>query len=593
MHRRPRLALLAALAAGCVLGASLAAADVKVGAKVDKLSFTDIHYLPRSLDDFPRAKAFAFVFTNTSCPVVQRYLPVLRQLDKDYRDKGVQFLAVDADGDDAVTAVAAQAVEHDVEFPFVKDFDGPCARALGIRRTATVVVLDGQHRLRYRGRIDDQYRFGGTRAAAEHHELRDALDAVLAGQEVAVAETPVDGCLIAFPEPPAANPAVTFAKDVAPILRKNCQECHRPGTAAPFALVTAREVASRADMVAEVVTQGRMPPWFGTGDHGAIVNRRGLTADERSTILTWVRSGMPKGDDTKLPPPPAEDTSQWQIGTPDLVLTAPFSHSLPAEGDIPYKYAVIPYAFPEDTWVQGVQILPDNPRVLHHCNLVYILPSEGYKQQNLITGTVPGADPLRLDHGIAFRIPQGAVLGMQIHYISTGKPEKCRVSVGLKYAGGHVERRLRHFLLEDSKFAIPPGASAYPVRVSRVLDRDVTGVGLFVHMHLRGRDMTFTAHSPNGTPETLLVVPNYNFSWQVPYRWEPGKKHFPKGTRLECVAHYDNSAFNPYNPDPAATVRFGQQTHDEMMNGFFFYTDDTEKLNLNVDPKTGRAPPVP
>jgi thiol-disulfide isomerase/thioredoxin len=590
MHLRPTLA---ALAAGLVLPATLAAADVKVGDPIEKLIFTDIHYLPRGLDDFPDAKAVVLVFTNTSCPVVQRYLPVLRQLEKDYRDKGVQFLAVDADADDSVTAVAAQAVEHDVEFPFVKDFDGACARALGVRRTATAAVLDAGHRLRYRGRIDDQYRFGGTRAAAEHHDLRDALDAVLAGRDVPAAETPVDGCLITFAEPPARDPSVTFAEHVAPILRKHCQACHRPGTAAPFPLLAYKQVASRADMVAEVVTQGRMPPSFGTGDHGDLVNRRGLTADERNTILTWVRSGKPKGDESKLPPPPAEDAGKWQIGTPDLVLAAPLAHSLPAEGDIPYKYAIIPYVFPEDTWVQAVQILPDNPRVLHHCNLVFILAGEGYKEQNLITGTVPGAEPLHLDHDIAFRIPKGAVLGMQIHYVSTGKPEKCRVSVGLKYASGHLERRLRHVLLADSKFAIPPGAPAYPVRVNRVLDQDVTGVGLFVHMHLRGRDMTFVAHYPDGTAETLLVVPNYSFSWQVPYRWEAGKKHFPKGTRLECVAHYDNTAFNPYNPDPKATVRFGQQTHDEMMNGFFFYTDDTEKLNLDVDPKTGHARPAP
>jgi peroxiredoxin len=593
MPRRRTLALLVvALTAGAAVAAPPASADVKVGDKVDGLSFTDIHYLPRSLDDFPRAKAFVLSFTSTGCPVVQRYLPVLRQLDTDFADRGAQFVAVDADADDSVTAVAAQAVEYDLAFPVVKDFDGSCARALGVRRTAMVAVLDGRRRLRYRGRVDDQYRLGGTRPAAEHHELRDALEAVLAGRDVPVPETPVDGCPITFPEPPARDPAVTFAADVAPILRRHCQGCHRPGTAAPFPLVTYRQVAGRADVVAEVVAQQRMPPWFGTGDRGDIVNRRGLTAEERRTILTWARSGTPPGDEAKLPPPP-EDAGGWQLGTPDLVLTTPFAHELPAEGDIPYKYAILPYVFPEDTWLQGVQILPDNPRVLHHCNLVYILPSEGYREQNLITGTVPGAEPLRLDHGVAFRVPKGAALGMQIHYVSTGKPERCRVSVGLKYAGEPVQRRLQHVLLDDSKFAVPPGAAAHPVRVSRVLDRDVTGVGLFVHMHLRGRDMTFVAHYPDGTSETLLMVPNYSFRWQVPYRWKAGKKHFPKGTRLECIAHYDNSAFNPYNPDATVTVHFGQQTRDEMMDGFFFFTDDAERLNLDVDAKTGHVRPAP
>src|SRR5439155_773625 len=139
----------------------------------------------------------------------------------------------------------------------------------------------------------------------------------------------------------------------------------------------------------------------------------------------------------------------------------------------------------------------------------------------------------------------------------------------------------------DRKFAIPPGAAAHKVVNSRVLDRDIIGVGLFSHMHLRGKDMTFTAHLPGGKADTLLIIPNYNFSWQVPYRWEPGKMQLPKGTRLECVAHYDNSPFNPYNPDPKATVRNGPHTYHEMMFGFFFYTDAAEELGIRVEPKTG------
>jgi hypothetical protein len=152
-----------------------------------------------------------------------------------------------------------------------------------------------------------------------------------------------------------------------------------------------------------------------------------------------------------------------------------------------------------------------------------------------------------------------------------------------------VQKQLRHFQLTDHRFAIPPGAPAHKVSASRTLDRDIVGVGLFSHMHLRGKDMTFTARLPDDKTDTLLVVPNYSFSWQLAYRWEPGKKRFPKGTRLECVAHFDNSPFNVYNPDPKATVRHGLQTHQEMMYGFFFYTEADERLGLKVDPKTGKA----
>ena len=178
-------------------------------------------------------------------------------------------------------------------------------------------------------------------------------------------------------------------------------------------------------------------------------------------------------------------------------------------------------------------------------------------------------------------------------YVTTGKPEKCRLSVGLKYASGKVDKHLHFLYVVDTRFAIPPGAPAHPVKSSRTLPCEAEGVGLFSHMHTRGRDMTFTAHYPDGKSETLLLIPNFNFDWQMPYIYAPGKRIFPKGTRIECVAHYDNSGFNPFNPDPKATVREGQQTFHEMMNGFFFYVDRGEKLGLDIDGKTGRVKEEP
>jgi thiol-disulfide isomerase/thioredoxin len=564
---------------------------VSIGTRVRNFTFKDIHYLPRSLDDLPKTRAFVLVFTTTTCPVVQRYLPVLRTLEKDYRGKGVAFLAIDAGADDSILAVATQAVQHEMEFPFVKDFDGSCVAALGVRRTPEVVVLDAERRLRYRGRIDDQYRLGGTRAAPTRRDLVAALDAVLAGKDVAVAETPVDGCLITQLQSPPPSGRVTFANDVAPILRKHCAGCHRPGTTAPFSLLTYQNARAHAETIAEVVTEGRMPPWYASADFGHFINRRGLSEDEKQKLVHWVHTGMEQGDVAKLPPPPAKAEDHWLIGKPDLVLKAP-QHDIPAEGLVEYQYVLLPYVFWSDTWMQGIQILPDNPRVVHHCNMAYLVAGDEAKKANFITGTVPGGAPMLLDSGVAFRIPRGAGLVLQIHYVTTGKPEKCQVAVGFKYAGGLVQKQLRHMLLDSkNRFAIPPGAPAHAVSDSRVLERDAIGVGLFVHMHVRGRDMAFRAVRPDGKSETLLLVPNYSFDWQMPYVWKPGAMRLPKGTRLECLAHYDNSAFNPYNPDPAATVKYGLQTQDEMFNGFLFYTDAEEQLKLTLDPKTGRPLP--
>lgn len=582
-----RLSHLAVALALLLLGAADARADdpVKIGDRVGKLRFTDIRSLPRTLDDFGAKKAFVLVFTNTSCPLAQRYLPTLQAIDHDYRGKGVQVIAVNSAPDDSLIAMATQAVRHETEFPFVKDFDGSCARALGARRTPEAVLLDGEKRLRYRGRINDQYRLGGNRPAPTTHELKDALDAVLTGGKVATPETEVDGCPITLPKPPKPV-EVTYAEHVAPILRKHCWECHRAGGSAPFALTSHKQAAARADAIAEVITDQRMPPWFASHEFGPFLNRRGLTDEERTTVTHWASSGAAPGDLRKAPPAPVEPATRWLIGEPDLVLKTT-AFELPARGDIPYKHTVLAHVFTEDTWIQGAQITSDNPRALHHCNMAFANLTEGFNEANFITGQVPGGEAMTLDDGIAFRIPKGSVLGLQMHFVSTGKPEKCRVTVGLRYPRVPVHKRLRHIQLMDRRFAIPPGAPAHKVTASHVLDRDIIGVGLFSHMHLRGKDMTFTARRPDGQLDTLLIIPNYNFSWQIPYHWEPGKVRLSKGTRLDCVAHFDNSTFNPYNPDPKATVRFGPQTYHEMMYGFFFYTDANEMLDLHVNPKTG------
>ncbi len=564
------------------------AAEVKIGSEIKNLRFKDIRYLTRTLDDLPKSKAYVFVFVSTSCPLVQRYLPLLNRLEKDYRTKGVQFVGVNVGAEDSIREMAAHAVEHDVEYPFVKDFRGRCAEQLGVKRTPEVVVVDAERKLRYRGRIDDQYRLGGARLTPTRQDLQEALDAVLAGKKVVVEETPVDGCLITRGEQLATKERVTFAEHVAPILQKHCVECHRPNTAAPFALITYEQAAGKANTLAEVVRDERMPPWFGAGKHTEFINARGMTAKERETILQWVKLGKAKGDETKLPKMHPAEESGWRIGKPDLIVKAP-RHDLPADGVIDYKYVFLPYLFTQDTWVQGVQILPDNPKVLHHCNMAYVKLNEGFQMSNFITGNVPGGGPMVLDNGVAKRIPAGSFLVLQVHYVTTGKKEKCRLSVGFKYASGTIDRNLRFHLLVDNKFAIPPGAPAHAVSASRVLSCDALGIGLFCHMHVRGKDMTFKAHYPDGKSETLLLIPNYNFDWQMAYQWAPGKKKLPRGTRLEAVAHYDNSAFNPFNPDWKATVRDGQQTFHEMMNGFVFFVDEGEKLGLEIDPKTGRV----
>ncbi len=568
----------------------------KIGDRIADLRFKDIRYLPRSLRDLGEQKAYVFVFTNTSCPIVQKSWPRLKRLYDDFRERGVEFASINVGPDDEIAEIARQGVDFGIPFPMVKDSGGRCAAALGVERTPEVAVLDHEYRLRYRGRIDDQLRLGGERPGATREDLRLALEDLLAGRAVSVVETPVDGCLITAPDaaPPAG--AVTFAEHIAPLFQKHCQECHRPSGGGPFPLLTYDDVRSQAEMIAEVVADRRMPPWYASRDQH-FANERGMSKAERRLVAAWVRAGCPPGEASKAPEPLTFSSDKWEIGEPDLVLTAIETHSLPADGFVDYRYVVMPHLFLQETWISAAEILPSNPAVVHHCNLGYFEIGKEFDESNFITGRVPGGTAMKLDDGIAFRIPAGSVVGLQVHYTTTGKPEKNRMSVGFRFPQTPVKKELHHLQVTTSRYAIPPGAGAHPVVASRTLPCDASGIGMFAHMHLRGKDMTFVAHppaGPDGAPaepsaERLLSIPNYHYDWQQNYRWQPGTKKFAKGTRIEVTAHFDNSAFNPFNPDATVTVKNGPQTVNEMMFGFFFYTDDGENLDLRVDPRTGHV----
>ena len=576
-----------------LLGVEAPPGPASNGEAVGKLTFKDIHYLPRTLDDLGQQKAYVLVFTTTTCPLVQRYLPRLNELARQYAGKEVQFLALNVGPDDSIKELAYQAIEYKSVIPFVKDMSGDCARALGVTRTPGVVVLNADRKICYRGRIDNQYRLGGVKPAPDRDDLKQAIEDVLAGRSVAVKDTPVDGCLITFPKAPERDNTLTYAKDVAPVLAKHCVACHRPGTEAPFSLMTYEKVSSKAKMIAEVVAEERMPPWFAHPGFGKFSNERRLTDRERDNIVRWAAGSREPGDLTKVPKLPEFPDTKWLIGEPDMVITASKPESLPPTGYINYRYTVLPYTFPHDTWVQGIQIQPGNAKVVHHANLAWFSLGSGYDEsRNFVTGKVPGGNVVDLNSGLAMMFPKGAGLVLQIHYVTTGKEETDQISVGLRFAKEPIRKRVRYKILGNYTFKIPPGVGAHPVSATREMECDATGIALFSHMHLRGRDSTFLAHYPDGRSETLLVLPNYSFDWQLSYVWENGFQ-FPKGTKVECLSHFDNSPFNPYNPDPKAEVTNGPQTHNEMMQGFFFYTDNSENLNIQVDPKTGQEiPPV-
>ncbi|MBL8859770.1 MAG: redoxin domain-containing protein [Planctomycetes bacterium] len=572
-----------------LLTLSLGDAPVAIGSKVAPFTFTDTRWQTRSLEDFGERKAFVIVFTTVDCPLAKRVLPRLASIEKVWRERGVAFVGVDVGPGDALVEVAANAVEAGIEFPVSRDFDASVLRALRPSRSPEICVLDAQHVLRYRGRVGDEELLGGARPGEGRSDLEVALADLIADRPVARATTPIDGCKLTYPAgKPAPEVVPTFADVIGPLFAEHCTACHTRGGSAPFELETPTSAARHAAMIAEVVEQARMPPWFASARYGHFENERRLTDPERRVILLWAENGAPAGEiaaGTEAASPRAARPA-WRIGNPDLVLATEVI-DLPASGTVPYRYVVLPHVFTRDTWVEAVEIRPSNPQALHHANLGFYTLGGDIKESNFITGQVPGGAPMDLAAGTAVLIPGGSVIGLQIHHVPTGVVSQDRIEVGLRYPRGVVRQRVRHFEIADRRFAIPPFAPAHPVRARRVFTADSVGIGMFVHMHLRGRDMRFDARYPDGRNETLLLVPNYDFNWQTAYRWKAGAQVFPRGTVVECLAHFDNSRFNTWNPDPSKTVTFGQETVDEMMYGFLFYVERDEDLALAIDPATG------
>ena len=562
---------------------------IVIGQAVPPLKFTDIRGLQRTTGDFGQYRALVLTFTSTTCPLVRRSMPRLTQLYQQYRDQGVVFASVNVGAADTIREVAVQALELNVPFYCVRDADLSVATAMGITRTPQVCVIDGDGVLRYRGRIDDQQRPGGARPAATRDDLELALQQLLQGQPVAVPETPVDGCLLSAPAVP--GPAVTWADGIGSLVYQKCAGCHRPQSAAPFSLLSYDDAVANRQMIAEVVSNETMPPWYAAGSHGQFQNDSSLTDEQRRALLAWVAAGGPAGNLSQAPEPPPAPDSEWRIGKPDMVISMLGQHSIPESGFVPYRYTVLPWVFLQETWVEAFEIRPLNPGVVHHCNMAYV-SSDGVGEETFITGYVPGGQPMdlgRFGNGAAFRIPAGSALGLQIHYTTTGRREQCRIQVGLRFPRTAVRKQMRHFLLDPRRWKIPPFEPAYEVQAARRLDRDIDLLGMFTHMHVRGRDMTFVATLPGQPATTLLQIPNYNFEWQLGYELRPGTRLLPSGTEIRAIAHFDNSVFNPFNPDPAKAVGYGLQTVDEMFNGFVFFVDQHEDLQLQIDPRNGQV----
>jgi len=369
-----------------------------------------------------------------------------------------------------------------------------------------------------------------------------------------------------------ADSPVTFARDVAPILYKHCAECHRPTMFAPMSLMTYEDARPYARSIKQKVAARQMPPWGADPAFGTFKNDPRLTEQEIDTIVAWADNGAPKGDDADLPARP-QFADGWTIGQPDLVVTMEEEFRIPETGTIPYTYFKVPTGLTEDKWIQAIEIKPEARSHVHHV-IAYTQPAGeavrpgGALGPTNIGGVTPNKPGVVFEPGAARLLRGNQDIVLQIHYTTNGKAATDRTTVGITFAKQPPTKLVAGGLVVNPRFVIQAYDGNAEVRATHKIAKDTLVTTLTPHMHVRGKDMIYIAHYADGTTETLLSVPKYDFNWQITYELAKPKL-LPAGTELEVIAHYDNSANNKFNPDPSKDVRWGDQTWEEMMIGFY------------------------
>ena len=546
----------------------------RVGAWIADHELVDVAGRRTSLSKVAGKNGLVIALRDPECPLSKRYSPRLKELEADLARLGFGVLYLNV--------LSAESAPEDVETygftgAYAFDADESLCRALAATTTTEVFVLDRARTLSYRGMVDDQYGLGFNKTEPTREYLREALQAVAADQTVRVPATVAQGCVLKLDEVEEAAAEVTYHERIQRIVQARCETCHRDGGPAPFALSTLEQVKRRKGMIEWVVEDRIMPPWYAADGTGPWSNDTGLTDAEREDLLTWINAGTPAGDPAHAPVARTW-TKGWTIGEPDLVVKLPEPQPVPAEGVVDYRYAYAPTGLTEDRWVSAVEIRAGAQEVVHHV-LAFVEGPDVLERlqkgdrsarrefQDGISGffasTVPGQAGVVFPQGSGKLLPANSWIKFQLHYTPSGQATTDQTEIGFVFAD-EPGAEVRTTSAINLDLAIPPFEFDHEVKAEYRFPEAASILSLFPHTHLRGNRFRIDLAYPDGNEEELLVVPFYDFNWQLNYDLQ-SPKEVPAGTVLKATAWYDNSKENPANPDPSAWVRFGEQTFEEMM----------------------------
>ena len=509
------------------------------------------------------------VYTHaTECDSVAATLPKLAEMQQMFEPTGTRFIGLNAWPTDERSGVREQAEAHGIDFPILMDVTQRITASLGLTETNRCLVIDPQK--------DWAIVYDGPVESDGINYLFDALAENLAGEPVTKPQRATAGT----PYPMVELGDLSYAHDIAPILAEKCVTCHRPGGIGPFSLARHRRVEGWAPMMRETIRTQRMPPWHADAEFGDFEASLAMTVEEERMLLAWLEDGAVNNSDfDPLEEYDIEEERLWVLGEPDHILEMPQEEHIPAQGIFEYRYIYIPTGLTEDKWLRAIEVQAGTPAVVHHALMFVIYPREYRHVQprarlglsGYFASFLPGADAIPYPEDTGQFLPAGSTIVFQMHYSATGKEEVDFTRMGLHFHDEAPARALTITGAHNNRFRIPPHAEDHPHRAWYEFEEDVRLYGASPHMHFRGSRFRFDAHIPDGPVKTLLNVPYYEFDWQPMYHFAETLE-IPAGTRVECTGAFDNSALNPYNPDPTTWVGFGEQSFQEMFIGYLMYS---------------------
>lgn len=559
----------------CVLSSLALAVD-----RVGDFALLDQDGAFHQLSWYNDQKAVVFLTHANACAATREALPAITALQSRFGEQGIEFMMINSQGIDRDT-VKSELRGLDTDLPLLMDDAQVVGETLGITHGGEVIVMDpGDFSIVFRGPVGS--------------ELERALSSIAADQAVAVTSIPSSGCEIAYAaREQHEKTGVSYVNDIAPIIEKNCADCHRENSIAPFALNSHQLVQGWSPMIREVLLTKRMPPGQIDPHVGNITDMTNLSDAEMQQLVHWIDAGAPRDGDTDPLANLVWPDSKWrsELGRePDVIVKIP-PQRIPATGVVDYLnvYADIPIE--DDVWVQGSEIVPGDYSVLHHVitRVVQpevdpdsVRPDEGddeFASQKLtdvplagLTGYVPGRRPI-LEQNRGGLLRAGTRVSFQLHYTTSGKEVTDQSELGIYlYPEGEVPEIVKSSggRALNRSFLIPANAKDFEVTESAIVEKDAYLVSFMPHMHFRGKRMKFVANYPDGTSEELLSVPNYKFNWQLRHHLEP--KFVPAGTEIVAIGAFDNSQQNAFNPDPEQSIDWGPQSWDEMFIGYMRWT---------------------